>query len=178
MYNKVIMVGNLTRDIEVKYLQSGTAIAKSAIATNKRFKSQNGDQKEEVCFIDVTFWGRTAEIVNQYLRRGSKILVEGRLILDQWTDQNGQKRSKHSITVETMTMLGNKNDVAGGNNGGGFNDGGFQQQQPQMINNSQSQQSQNYNQNFNLPQQQLQQPPQQQQQKMPEINIDEEDIPF
>lgn len=105
MFNKVILAGNLTRDIEMKYTQSGMAIAKTALATNRKFKSNTGEQKEEVCFIDITFFGRSAEVVNQYLRKGSKILVEGRLQFEQWTDQNGQKRSKHSVTADSMQML-------------------------------------------------------------------------
>jgi single-strand DNA-binding protein len=105
MYNRAVLVGNLTRDIEMKFSQGGMAIAKTAIATSRKFKSNTGEQKEEVCFVDITFFGRSAEIANQYLRKGSKILVEGRLVFDQWTDQNGQKRSKHGVTVDVMQML-------------------------------------------------------------------------
>ncbi len=104
MYNKVILVGNLTRDIELRYSQSGMGIAKTAIATSRKYTS-NGEKKEEVCFVDITFFARSAEVANQYLKKGSKILVEGRLNFDQWVDQNGQKRSKHSVVVETMQML-------------------------------------------------------------------------
>ncbi|BCD61944.1 MULTISPECIES: single-stranded DNA-binding protein [Nitratiruptor] len=110
MYNKVILVGNLTRDIELKYTGTGMAIAKTAIATNRRFKTQAGEQKEEVCFIDITLFGRAAEIANQYLSKGSKVLVEGRLIFEQWTDQSGNKRSKHSVAVDNMQMLGRSED--------------------------------------------------------------------
>jgi len=95
MFNKTILVGNLTRDIELRYSQGGQAIANTGIATSRKYKAQNGEQKEEVMFIDLTFFGRTGEVANQYLRKGSKVLVEGRLILGQWTDQNGNKRSKH-----------------------------------------------------------------------------------
>ncbi len=108
MYNKIILAGNLTRDVEIKYTSGGTAIATVGIASNRKFKSQTGEQKEEVLFVDVTFFGRQAEIVNQYLRKGSRILVDGRLKLDQWTAQDGSKRSKHSITAESMTMLDTK----------------------------------------------------------------------
>ena len=108
MYNKVILVGNLTRDIEMKYTQGGMAIAKTAIATSRKFKSNTGEQKEEVCFVDITFFGRSAEVANQYLHKGSKILVEGKLVFEQWTDQNGPKRSKHGITVDIMQMLDSK----------------------------------------------------------------------
>lgn len=119
MFNKVIMVGNLTKDIELRYTQSGTAIGSSSLAVNKKFKTASGEMRDETCFIDLTFWGRTAEITNQYLRKGSKILIEGELKLDRWQDQNGQNRSKHSITVSTMQMLDSKRDDSyqgGGNN--------------------------------------------------------------
>lgn len=109
-YNKVILVGNLSRDIELRYTNGGTALAKTAIATTRKFSS-NGEKKEEVCFVDITFFGKSAEIANQYLRKGSKCLVEGRLMFEQWTDQQGQKRSKHSVTVESMQMLDSKADT-------------------------------------------------------------------
>ena len=89
MYNKVIMVGNLTRDIELRYLPSGAAISKTAIATSYKCKMQTGEQKEEVCFLDINFFGRSAEIANQYLKKGSKVLVEGRLVFEQWISQAG-----------------------------------------------------------------------------------------
>jgi single-strand DNA-binding protein len=108
MFNKVIIVGNLTRDIELKYAPSGTAIGSTGIASTRKFKGGDGSQKEEVLFVDITFFGRTAEIANQYLRKGSKALIEGRLKLDSWTDQNGGKRSKHTVVVENMTMLDSK----------------------------------------------------------------------
>jgi single-strand DNA-binding protein len=112
MFNKVILVGNLTRDIELRYSQSGMGIAKTGIATSRKFTS-NGEKKEEVCFIDVTFFGRSADIANQYLRKGSKVLVEGRINFEQWVDQNGGKRSKHSVTVENMQMLDIRSDSHG-----------------------------------------------------------------
>jgi single-strand DNA-binding protein len=118
MYNKVILAGNLTRDIEIRYTQSGSAIGSTAIATSRKFKSATGEQKEEVLFVDLTFFGRTAEIANQYLRKGSKVLVDGRLKLDQWTAQDGSKRSKHSVTVENLQMLGSRDDAAQA--GGGY----------------------------------------------------------
>jgi single-strand DNA-binding protein len=108
MYNRVVLVGNLTRDIEMRFTQGGLAIAKSAIATSRKFKSSTGEQKEEVCFIDLTFFGRTGEVAQQYLKKGSKILVEGRLVFDQWSDSSGQKRSKHGVNVDSMQMLDTK----------------------------------------------------------------------
>ena len=122
MYNKVILVGNLTRDIELRYAQSGSAIAKTAIATSRKF-TLNGEKKEETCFVDITFFGRSGEIANQYLRKGSKILVEGRLQFEQWVDQtSGQKRSKHSVIVETMQMLDSRGD-SGSQGNSEYNDG-------------------------------------------------------
>lgn len=110
MFNTIILAGNITRDIELKYSSLGTAIARTAIATTRKY-TLNGERKEDTCFVDITFFGRSAEVANQYLQKGSKILVEGRLSFDQWIDQNGQKRSKHSVTVETMQMLGSKQDA-------------------------------------------------------------------
>ncbi|MAD41900.1 MAG: single-stranded DNA-binding protein [Arcobacter sp.] len=110
MYNKVIFVGNLTRDIELKFIKNGTAVAKSAIATTFKYKSSNAEQKEEVCFLDFTIFGRSAEVANQYLHKGSKVLLEGRLIFDQWIAQDGTNRNRHSLRVETMKMLGSKDE--------------------------------------------------------------------
>lgn len=108
--NKAIIMGNLTREIELKYLPSGSAVANTSIATNRKFKKQDGSQGEEVMFIELAMFGRTAEIANQYLQNGAKVLIEGRLKLDQWTDQQGQKRSRHSVQVESLQMLGSKQD--------------------------------------------------------------------
>ena len=103
--NKVIMIGHLARDIELRYTQSQMAIGKTAIAVTRKY-TLNGEKREETCFIDITFFGKSAEIANQYLGKGSKLAVEGYLKFDQWTDNNGQNRSKHSIAVESMEMLG------------------------------------------------------------------------
>ena len=109
--NKVILLGRLTRDIELRYTPSGKAIAKTAIATNRRLKTKTGEQKEEVCFIDITLFGRSAEVANQYLHKGKQVLIEGRLVLEQWVDGHGNKRSKHSVQVESMQMLGGKDSA-------------------------------------------------------------------
>jgi single-strand DNA-binding protein len=165
MYNKVILAGNLTRDIEIKYTQGGSAIGNTAIATSRKFKSSTGEQKEEVLFIDLTFFGRTAEIANQYLRKGSKVLVDGRLKLDQWTAQDGSKRSRHSVTVENLQMLGGKDEAApmGGN---AYNQGG----------------SSDYNAPTNdTPSQPAPSAPKAEPQptsNIPEIDINEDEIPF
>lgn len=105
MFNKVIMVGNLTRDVELRYLNSGSALATFGLASNRKYKKADGMQVDDTCFIDVTLFGRTAEIANQYLKKGSKVLIEGRLNFETWTDQQGGKRSKHSIVAESMQML-------------------------------------------------------------------------
>ena len=185
MFNKIILVGNLTRDIELRYSQGGSAIAKSAIATSRKFTS-NGEKKEEVCFVDITFFGRSGEIANQYLRKGSKILVEGRLQFEQWTDQNGQKRSKHSVIVESMQMLDSKGSNPSSEYGAPL---GMAQdtQQPPMGAPMQQGQPQAYQ--APQPQAQPYQQPQQQQamqqsQQMPSVpdvptyDIDEDEIPF
>ena len=112
MYNKVIMAGNLTKDITLRFLPNGSAVSSTSLAANRKYTTPSGEKKEEVCFIDIAFFGRSAEVANQYLKRGSKVLVEGRLSFDQWTDQNGAKHSKHSIVVETMQMLDSKGDYS------------------------------------------------------------------
>ncbi|WP_233743067.1 single-stranded DNA-binding protein [Halarcobacter anaerophilus] len=102
------MVGNLTRDIELRYTPGGLALAKSSIATSHKYKTQTGEQKEEVCFLEFTIMGKMGETANQYLRKGSKVLLEGRLVFEQWTAQDGTNRSKHTLRVETMKMLDSK----------------------------------------------------------------------
>lgn len=116
MFNKVIAVGNLTRDIDLRYLPTGSAIAKSAIATSYKYKSTTGEQKDEVCFLDFNIFGRSAEVANQYLKKGSKVLLEGRLVFEQWTAQDGSTRSKHSLRVDTMKMLDSNNTQIESNN--------------------------------------------------------------
>ncbi|WP_033916600.1 single-stranded DNA-binding protein [Campylobacter sputorum] len=111
MFNKVVLVGNLTRDIELRYSTSGSAIGNSAIAVTRKYSTQSGEKREETCFIDISFFGKFAEIANQYLSKGSKVLIEGRLKFDQWSDNNGNNKSKHSIFVENMEMLGGNNNT-------------------------------------------------------------------
>lgn len=102
------IIGFLTRGIELRYLPSGTACAKTGIASNKSYTNSNGEKVEETCFIDITFWGRMAEVANQYLRKGSKIYVSGNLKYETWTDNNGTNRSKHCVDVADMIMLDSK----------------------------------------------------------------------
>ena len=134
MFNKVILIGNLARDPELRYSQGGSAVCGTSIAVNRKWKDQNsGEMRDETCFIDITFFGRSAEVANQYLKKGSKILVEGRLKQDNWTDQNGQKRNKHSVVVETMQMLDSRNSNNDGQNGN-QNTNNYQQQSAQPQN--------------------------------------------
>ena len=101
--NKVILLGRLVRDIELRYTQSGAAIGSTGIAVTRKY-TLNGEKREETCFIDLTFFGKQAEVSNQYLQKGSKLLVEGRLKFDQWKDSNGQTKSKPSVAVEVREM--------------------------------------------------------------------------
>lgn len=162
--NKVILIGNLTRDPEVRYTPKGTAVADIALACNRVRTGDDGNRIEEVTYVDVTLWGRTAELSGQYLSKGRPVYIEGRLQLDSWDDKaTGQKRSKLRVVGETMQFLGSGQGGQQGNQGQGS-----QPQQPQQ----------------NASQQQQQQaPPQQQvpqQGGAPADNSfnEEEDIPF
>jgi len=116
-FNKVILVGNLTRDPELRYTPKGTAIAKIGVAVNRVWTNEAGERKEEVTFVDVDVFGRTAENVGQYMRKGRPILIEGRLRLDQWDDkQTGQKKSRLGVVAETVQFLGS---ASGGGEGSG-----------------------------------------------------------
>lgn len=119
-FNRVVLLGNITRDIEVKYLQSGMAVTELGLAVNDRRKNQQGEWVEETTFVDITLWGRTAEVAGEYLGKGSQVLIEGRLKLDTW-ETDGQKRSKLRVVGERMQMLGGK---GGGGSGGGGRGGG------------------------------------------------------
>lgn len=126
-YNRVIMMGNLTRDPEYKQLTSGQAVCKLSIASNRQFKNrQTGTMTQEVCFVDVDVWGPQADSSNQYLQKGSGVLIEGRLKLDSWTDNDGNKRSKHGIVADRVTFLSaaqavsTEEVVAGANKIGGI----------------------------------------------------------
>ena len=125
-YNRVILVGNLTRDVELKYTQGGTAVTEVGLAVNDRRKNPSGEWVEETTFVDVTLWARTAEVASEYLSKGSPILIEGRLRLDSW-ETDGQKRSKLCVTVERMQMLGGR----GGGGSSKGNSGGNQDQYSQ-----------------------------------------------
>jgi single-strand DNA-binding protein len=114
-FNRVVLVGNLTRDPELRYIPSGTAVSDIGLAVNDRVK--RGDQwVEEPVFVDITLWGRTAEIANEYLSKGSPVLIEGRLKLDRW-EKDGQKHSKLKVIGERLQMLGTREGARGGGRG-------------------------------------------------------------
>lgn len=116
-FNRVILVGNLTRDPELRYIPSGTAVSEIGLAVNDRVK--RGDTwVDETTFVDVTMWGRTAEVANEYLSKGAPVLIEGRLKLDSW-EKDGQKRSKLRVVCEKMQMLGSREGGGGGGGGRG-----------------------------------------------------------
>ena len=114
-FNKVILLGNLTRDPEVRYTPKGTAVTDLGLAVNRTYTADNGEKREEVTFVDVTFWGRTAEVAGEYLKKGRPVFIEGRLQLDSWDDkQSGQKRTKLKVIGENMQMLGSPRGAGGG----------------------------------------------------------------
>jgi len=118
-YNKIILVGNLTRDPQLRYLPSQMAVVDFGLAVNHKFKTKDGESREEVCFIDCSAFGRSAEVINQYCHKGKPLLVEGRLKLDNWDDkQTGAKRSKHTVVIENFQLLGGA-PGQGGQAGGG-----------------------------------------------------------
>jgi single-strand DNA-binding protein len=104
-FNRVIVAGNLTREVELKYTQGGTAVTEIGLAINERRKDKAGEYVDETTFVDITLWGRTAEVAAEYLSKGSHVLIEGRLKLDTW-EKDGQKRSKLRVVGERMQMLG------------------------------------------------------------------------
>jgi single-strand DNA-binding protein len=149
MFNKVILIGNLTRDVELRYTPSGTAVGKFGLAVNRVYKDNvTGENKQEVLFIDITVFGRSAEVANQYLSKGRRVLVEGRLVLDQWVDSSGQKRSKHSVVAERVQFMDSKSEAQS-----------YQAEKENSYQNSSYQKPQQDNQ-------------------VPSIDIDEDEIPF
>ena len=155
MLLKINGVVRLARDVEIRYSQSGSAIANFSVVSSKKYKTQSGEQKEDVTFIDCTAFSRLAEICNQYLKKGSQIYIVGELKLDQWTDKDGNKKSKHSVVVENMTMLGGKED-------------GQAPQQPQQGGYSQPQAQQPNPTTYRQPETA----------EPPEVSVDEDSIPF
>jgi len=119
-FNKVILVGNLTRDPEVRYTPKGSAVCDLAMAVNRQYSLEGGEKREEVTYVDVVLWARLAEIAGEYLKKGRPVLIEGRLQLDSWDDkQSGQKRSKLRVVGETMQLLGGRPGGGEGDEGAG-----------------------------------------------------------
>ncbi len=133
--NKVMLLGRLTADPEMRYTPKGTAVCDLRMAMNRQYTDPaSGEKKEEATFVDVTAWGRQAEISAQYLKKGREVFVEGRLKMDQW-EQDGQKRSKLTVTAEQVTFVGGSGGGGGGggsegSEGGGARRGGFQRGGP------------------------------------------------
>ena len=123
-YNKVILMGNLTRDPQLKYLPSQTAVAEFGLAINRKWRTPEGQEREDVCFVDCSAFGKTGETINQYFTKGKPIFVEGRLKFDSWEDkQGGGKRSRLSVVVDTFMFIGGP--AEGGGGGGGQGGGGY-----------------------------------------------------
>lgn len=131
--NKVMLIGNLTRDPELRYTPKGTAVAEIGLAINRIWNNEQGQRQEETTFVDVTLWSRQAELAQQYLTKGRPVYIEGRLSLDTWDDKaTGQKRSKLKVIAENLQFL--SSGERGGNTGGGNQGSGYQQQQrPQQA---------------------------------------------
>lgn len=161
--NKVMLIGNLTRDPEIRYTPKGTAVTDIGMAINRNYTTDDGDRREETTFVDVTFWGRQAEVIGEYMKKGRPMYIEGRLQLDQWEDKNsGQQRSRLKVVGDNFQFLGGRDD------GGGGGQPSYQQQPAQQAAPPQQQ----------APPQQA--PPQQQapQQNYEPIQDDDDDIPF
>jgi single-strand DNA-binding protein len=189
-FNKVILMGNLTRDPQLKYLPSQTAVAEFGLAMNRKFRTQQGEDREEVTFVDCAAFGKTADVINQYFTKGKPIFIEGRLKFDSWEDkQGGGKRSRLTVVVENFQFVGGRDGGGGGGGGGGpsYEDhdagdqsgggggGGYQQPRPPHQNRGPQAGG-----GGGAPQQQR--PPQRQQQPEPPFSenqeFKEDDIPF
>lgn len=105
-YNKVVLMGNLTRDPQLRYTPNQTAVVGIGLAMNRNWTDQSGQKKEEVCFVDCTMFGKRAEVINKYCKKGEPLFVEGRLVYDSWTAQDGSKRSKVKVMIESFEFLG------------------------------------------------------------------------
>lgn len=187
MFNKVILVGHIVRDIDLRYTQGGTAIGNSSIAVNKKWTDNNGTKQDKTMFVEITFFGKSAEIASQYLRKGSKTLIEGELDFQQWTDNNGQNRSKHVVLVNSMEMLGSNENPTQPNNG--YQNNNVRSQTPQQSGYSQNNSGYSQQSNYQNNQQYQAKPqaPQQRQESYSEIpnidsNVDDDfnksEIPF
>ena len=112
--NKVFLMGNLTRDVELKYTPSNQPVATFGIAMNRRYKTKDGENREETTFVDCEAWARTAEVMSEYLSKGRPVFIEGRLKLDQWQDKDGNKRSKLRVVVENFQFVDSRGSAGGG----------------------------------------------------------------
>jgi single-strand DNA-binding protein len=162
-YNKVILMGNLTRDPQLSYLPSQTPVVEIGLAVNRKYRTQDGQQREDVCFVDCRSFGKQAETLNQYMRKGRPLLIEGRLEFDQWESQDGGKRSKHRVFIERFTFV---------DSGGGGSQQGGSQQGAKGGYNPPAQQAPPMGGSQAAPQQAPPQPPQ------PDDPTGSEDIPF
>jgi single-strand DNA-binding protein len=126
-FNRVILAGNLTRDPQLSYTPNNTPVCEFGLAINRRYKDRDGNRQEEVCFVDMNAFGRQAEVLNQYMAKGRGLLVEGRLRLRQWTNREGQNRSKLDVVVENFTFLGGGD--SSGRNSGPSRQGGYESQE-------------------------------------------------
>ena len=156
--NKVMLMGNLTRDPELKYTPKGTAVAELGLAINRIYNAENGEKREETTFVDVTLWGRTAEIAGEYLKKGRPVFIEGRLQLDTWDDkQTGQKRSKLKVVGEGLQLIGSRGGADTGGNTSPASGGEYSSGAPKSA---------------------PAQPPKQKPPADPDLEPEEDDIPF
>lgn len=123
-YNKVLLMGNLTRDVELRQIPSGQSVAKIGLAVNRRWRDANGEDREEVTYVDCEAWGKQAEVMAKYLAKGRPVFVEGRLKLDQWEDKEGNKQSKMRVVVEAFQFIDSRSGGGGGGGGEGGGGGG------------------------------------------------------
>lgn len=163
--NKVILIGNLTRDPEVRYTPKGSAVTEISLAINRQYSLDNGEKREEVIYVDVTLWGRLAEIAAQYLTKGRPVYIEGRLKMDTWDDkQTGQKRSKMGVVAESLQLLGSRGEGGAPRGGGsGGEHGEYEQDRPPRS---------------QAPSQRPAPSPRRQEPMDPDLQPEEDDIPF
>ncbi|HKK19587.1 MAG TPA: single-stranded DNA-binding protein [Opitutales bacterium] len=119
-FNKVILLGNLTRDPETRVTANGNTICKLGLATSRVYSTRDGERREETTFVDIDAFGKQAEVITKYMRKGRPIMIEGRLKLDQWETNDGQKRSKLGVVLENFQFIGGRDDNAGGGGSGGY----------------------------------------------------------
>lgn len=178
--NKVMLIGNLTRDPEVKYTPKGIAIVDIGLAMNRTYTTADGEKREEVTFVDVSFFGKQAEVLGQWMKKGRPLYVEGRLKLDSWDDrESGKKQYKLRVTGEEFQFLGSKNDGGGGgqydeDSGSRSSGGGYSQNRPAQSQ-PRSPQHNDYDDNGPPPRNA---PPQQQRPDAFPPGMDDDEIPF